>query len=397
MKLKNIDLVADRIKKAILNEEQIILFGDSDMDGVSATVIAKEAISNLASFLKKSLKISSYFPDRKKEGYGFNETVLDYIIDKYPEKGLVITLDCGITNFEEIKRARKKGFTVIIIDHHQPVIDGLPEADIIVDPKQEGDDYPFKDFSNAGLSYKLAEELLGDQMSNLLRESLLELVAMATIADMMPEKEENIDFLYYGLAHIENSQRPILKAFFTILNPEEFTSKKDIIYRINSCFNVSSIDSEHVSLLYYVLIEPDLEIAKNYARELIEEGNRRHQEINAMFDDIRNIIESKNGDKIIFEGSSNWSIEYLGAIASKLTIYFNKPVFIYQKYEDFSRGTVRLPKKYDAVKAMESCKQLLKTFGGHPPAAGFTVLNKNLEKFKTALISYFNQEDSKIK
>jgi single-stranded-DNA-specific exonuclease len=188
-----------------------------------------------------------------------------------------------------------------------------------------------------------------------------------------------------------------LKAFFTILNPEEFTSKKDIIYRINSCFNVSSIDSEHVSLLYYVLIEPDLETAKNYAKELIEEGNRRHREINAMFDNIRNIIESKNGDKIIFEGSSNWSIEYLGAIASKLTIYFNKPVFIYQKYGDFSRGTVRLPKKYDAVKAMESCKQLLKTFGGHPPAAGFTVLNKNLEKFKKALINYFNQEDSKIK
>ncbi|MDD4410053.1 MAG: DHH family phosphoesterase [Candidatus Pacebacteria bacterium] len=394
MKLKNIDLVANRIKEAIEREEQIILFGDSDMDGVSATVIAKEAISNAAFFLNKKLHISAYFPDRKKEGYGFNENVLDYIIKKYPSKALVITLDCGITNFEEIKKARKKGFEVIIIDHHQPVVDGLPEADIIVDPKQEGDDYPFKDFSNAGLSFKLAEELLGERMPSLLKESLLELTAMATIADMMPEKDENIDYIYQGLSKIENSQRPILKAFFTIFNPEEFNSKKDIIYKINSCFNVANIDSDHVSFLYYVLTETDVEAAKEYAKELLEESNRRHLEIYALFDDAKNVIDSKIGNRIIFEGSPNWSIEYLGAVASKLTLLYNKPVFIYQRYDDFSRGTVRLPKKYDAVKAMESCKQLLKTFGGHPPAAGFTVINSNLDKFKSALIAYFNKVDS---
>jgi single-stranded-DNA-specific exonuclease len=393
MKLRNIELVADRIKKAITNDEQIILFGDSDMDGVSATVIAQEAISNLAFTSNKKVRISAYFPDRRNEGYGFNETVLDYILEKYPERGLVITLDCGITNFEEIKRARAEGFTVIIIDHHQPVTDGLPEADIIVDPKQEEDDYPFKDFSNAGLSFKLAEELLGEKMPSLLKESLLELTAMATIADMMPEKEENIDYIYKGLSNIENSQRPILKAFFTLMNPEEFKSKRDMIYRINSCFNVTVIDTEHVSFLYHALTQTNLEIAKTYAMELMEEATRRHEEINALFDNIKGIVEAKGGDKIVFEGSPNWSIEYLGAVASKLTLYFNKPVFIYQKYESFSRGTVRLPKKYDAVKAMESCKELLRTFGGHPPAAGFTVVNENIDKFRSALITYFNKVD----
>ncbi len=394
MKLKNIEKVVKRIEEAITKEEQIILFGDSDMDGVSATVIAKEAISNKAFIMHKKVKMVAYFPDRKKEGYGLNEIVLDYIIDKYPEKGIIITLDCGITNFEEIKKARKEGFYVMVIDHHQPVIDGLPEADIIVDPKQEGDDYPFKDFSNAGLSFKLAEELLGDKMPSLLKDSLLELTAMATIADMMPEREENIDYIYQGLSKIENSQRPILKAFFTILNPQEFTSKRDMIYKINSCFNVANIDSDHVSLLYYVLTENDLEKSKDYARELLEEASRRQLEIHALMDDAKRIIDSRLGGKIIFEGSPNWSIEYLGAVASRLTLLYNKPVFIYERYEDFSRGTVRLPKKYDAVKAMESCKELLRTFGGHPPAAGFTVLNENLEKFKAALIDYFNKVDS---
>lgn len=394
MKLKNIDKVAKRIEKAIISNERIILFGDSDMDGVSSTVITKEAISNKAFFLNKKINLSAYFPDRRKEGYGFNETVSDYILEKYPDKGLIITLDCGITNFNEIKKMKSNGFSVIIIDHHQPVVDGLPLADIIVDPKQEGDAYPFKDFSNAGLAFKLAEELIGGEMPKLLRDSLLELTAMATIADMMPEKEENIDYIYAGLSNIENSQRPILKAFFSILNPQEFNSKKDIVYRINSCFNVPVINEEHVSFLYNVLIEKDLETAKTYARELIEEANRRHQEIVQLLDSVKRVIDSKEGDKIIFEGSPAWGIEYLGSITSKITLLYNKPAFIYQKYEDISRGTVRLPKKYDAVKAMESCKKLLITFGGHPPAAGFTIKNENLDKFKNALISYFKDFDS---
>ncbi|MCK9393328.1 MAG: DHH family phosphoesterase [Candidatus Paceibacterota bacterium] len=395
MKLKNIDILSERIKEAVLNNEQIILFGDSDMDGVSATVVAKEAISNFAFLSKKELKISAYFPDRKNEGYGLNDVVSAYIIEKYPQGGLLITLDCGITNFTQIKRVRAAGFYVMVLDHHQPVKEGLPEADIIVDPKQEDDDYPFKDFSNAGLSFKLAEELLQEKISPLFKENLLELVALATIADMMPERDENIDYIYQGLKNIENSQRPILKAFFTIYNPNEFNSKRDLVHRINSCFNFGAMDDNHVCLLYHILSETDFELAKEEAKELIEENQRRVLEINVLTDEIKLLIETKLGNSIIFEGSPNWGIEYLGAIASRLSVYYDKPVFIYQKYDDFSRGTVRLPKKYDAVKAMESCSNLLITFGGHPPAAGFTVANNNLERFRLALISYFNKENGK--
>ncbi|MDD5639415.1 MAG: DHH family phosphoesterase [Candidatus Pacebacteria bacterium] len=392
MKLKNIDILAEIIKKTVLNEEQIVLFGDSDMDGVSATVIAKEAINNFAFLSKKELKISAYFPDRKNEGYGLNDTVLAYIIEKYPQGGLLITLDCGITNFDQIKRAKDAGFVVAILDHHQPISEGLPQADLIVDPKQESDNYPFKDFSNAGLSFKLAEELLQEKISLLFRENLLELVALATIADMMPEKEENIDYIYQGLKNIENSQRPILKAFFTIYNPNEFNSKRDIVYRINSCFNFGAMDDNHVCLLYHILSETNFELAKEEARELIEENQRRVLEINALTEEIKLSAETKLGSSIVFEGSPKWGIEYLGSIASRLSNYYNKPIFLYQKYDNLSRGTVRLPKKYNAIKAMESCSSLLQTFGGHSPAAGFTVENKNLEKFRLALINYFNNE-----
>jgi len=394
-KIKSIDILAEMIRNAVLKKEQIILFGDSDMDGVSATVIAKEAISNFAFLEKKDVNIFAYFPDRKNEGYGLNDVVLPYIIKKHPKGGVLITLDCGITNFEQVKRAKAAGFVVAILDHHQPTIDGLPEADLIVDPKQETDDYPFKDFSNAGLSYKLAEELLGNSMASLFRENLLELVALATIADMMPERDENIDYIYNGLKNIENSQRPILKAFFSIYNLGEFNSKRDLIHRINSCFNFGAMDDNHACLLYHILSEVDFEMAKQEANELIEENQRRQLEINALVEEVKQSADGRLGTNIVFEGNTNWGIEYLGSIASKLTLYYDKPVFLYQKYEDLSRGTVRLPKKYDAVKAMESCKQLLRTFGGHPPAAGFTVANENIEKFRLALIDYFNKENSK--
>ncbi|MCK9577994.1 DHH family phosphoesterase [bacterium] len=394
-KIKNIDILAEMIKKAVLKKEQIILFGDSDMDGVSATVIAKEAINNYAFFQKKEVSVFAYFPDRKNEGYGLNDVVLPYIIKKHPKGGLLITLDCGITNFEQVKRARAAGFVVAILDHHKPVEDELPDADLIVAPKQNEDNYPFKDFSNAGLSYKLAEELLGKSMTVLFKENLLELVALATIADMMPEKDENIDYIYNGLKNIENSQRPILKAFFSIYNLGEFNSKRDLIHRINSCFNFSAMDDNHVCLLYHILSEVDFETAKQEAKELIEENQRRQFEINALIDEIRQSVDSKLGTNIVFEGNPNWGIEYLGSIASKLALYYNKPVFLYQRYDELSRGTVRLPKKYDAVKAMESCKNLLITFGGHPPAAGFTVSNGNIEKFQLALVDYFNKENSK--
>jgi single-stranded-DNA-specific exonuclease len=155
------------------------------------------------------------------------------------------------------------------------------------------------------------------------------------------------------------------------------------------------MDDNHVCLLYHILSETNLELAKEEAKELIEENQRRVFEINALTEEVKQSAESKLGNSIIFEGASGWGIEYLGSIASRLAIYYDKPVFLYQKYDTFSRGTVRLPKKYDAVKAMESCKQLLRTFGGHPPAAGFTVENKNLEKFHSALIDYFNKENSK--
>ncbi|MFA5013024.1 MAG: DHH family phosphoesterase [Candidatus Paceibacterota bacterium] len=399
MKLKNIDLAAERIRQSVERGEQVVIFGDSDLDGVASVVIVKETIDNLVSLLSNKEKedyppIFPCFPDRRNEGYGLNNKALAFIKSQINltsgKKCLLITLDCGITNYDEVLDAKNSGFDVIIVDHHLPIGGRLPEADIVVDPKQPGDEFLFKEYCNAGLAFKLSQEILGDTMSPLLRESLLELTALATIADMMIEEDENRDFIFEGLATVELSSRPALKALIELLKKDEqFNSTRDLASRINGVLNSSKMEN-HVVLPYYYLVESDLKKAKRMARELIDEHENRQREIFSLTENIKYKLSEEPGTPIIFDGSSDWSIEFLGAVASRLSNYYDKPVFLYEKYADFSRGTVRVPKRYDAVKAMETCKDLLKTFGGHPAAAGFTVPNGNVEKFKECLLTYFN-------
>lgn len=392
MKIKNIDRVAERIKKAVENGEQIVIYGDSDLDGIASMVIVKETVDNLISLLPKEKKESfptvfSFSPERKIEGYGLNETALAFIKSKV-SGGLIITLDCGITNFKEIEEAKNSGFSVVVVDHHK-TIGGIPEAaEIIVDPKQETDEYPFKEYANAGLAFKLAQEILKESMSSMLRDSFLELTALATISDMMIEIGENEEWIKEGLEKIEYSQRPAIRAIFSILNPMDFSSKRDMVSKINSALNSSVIEG-HIPKPYLFLIESDFDKTKKVAEELFEESQGKQREVSMLVDELIEKVTFKN-PKVIFEGSHLWEPEHLGAVASRLSNYFDKPVFLYRKGEEISRGTVRVPKGMDAVKAMESCKDLLVMFGGHPPAAGFTVKNENIDKFEECLKKYFN-------
>jgi len=204
--IKNLKKVADRIKKAVKNKEKIILYGDADLDGSGSVIILEESIKNLGGEVS-----AVYFPDRTIEGYGLNEKALDTLKNFSP--ALLIISDCGIGNIKEIDIAKKMGFETIIIDHHE-VLEKLPKASIIVDPKQKGDKYPFKSFSAAGVVFKLAELLLEDQLNDSLKRNFLELVALATIADMMPQEKENKVYIEEGLKSFENSWRPgIFKRF----------------------------------------------------------------------------------------------------------------------------------------------------------------------------------------
>ena len=206
-KIKNLAAAAKRIKTAIGAGENIIVYGDTDLDGVCAAIMIGEMIKNAG-----GETAAYYFPDREKEGYGITKTALEKLARLAP--ALLVAVDLGIGNFEEVKLARRAGFSVIIVDHHE-ILGGVPEADIVIDPKQPGDDYPFKFLAASGLVFKLAEEFFGADFCGNLRQSFAEMAALATIADMMPRQDDNIEIINEGLAALQRSFRPGLRAFFS--------------------------------------------------------------------------------------------------------------------------------------------------------------------------------------
>jgi single-stranded-DNA-specific exonuclease len=374
--IKNLKKAAERILQAIKKKEKIILYGDADLDGVSSVIILEETIKNLGG------KVSAlYFPDREIEGYGISKTGLDFFKKEAP--ALLIAVDCGIGNFREVKLANKLGFEVIIIDHHE-VLDVLPEADIIVDPKQKGDKYPFKNLASAGIIFKLSETLLKKRMTNNLRRTFLELVALGTIADMMPRQSENKIFIEEGLHSLENSWRPGIKAF---LETDPFKSYQNLNQKLSKIISILNIRDVKMRLpaSFRLLTTSSFEEAKKIIGELLEKSKIRKEIIEKMTEEIEKRIAKKT-EPIIFEGDSTFELTLISSVASIICQKYQKPTFLYKKMVDESQGTVRVPTGINSVALMKKCSKYPLTFGGHPQASGFRIKNEDLEKFKKCLI-----------
>jgi len=378
--IKNFRRVVARIKKAIKDKEKIILYGDADLDGVSSVIILKETIKNLGGEVT-----AVYFPDRETEGYGITRKGLEELRKFTPT--LLIALDLGIGNFQEVKLAKKMGFRVIIIDHHE-VLDKLPEAEIIVDPKQKGDKYPFKGLANAGIVFKLSEVLLGKQITENLRENFLELTALATIADMMPKENENLDFINIGLKSLEKSWRPGIRAFFTLdLDFGEELNQK--ISKIISLLNVRDVE-DNLPASFRLLDSSSMEESKEIIEKLISKSRFRKEKIDEIIAEVERRIEEKD-IPIVFEGDVEWDFTLISSVASIICHRYKKPAFIFKTLKKESQGTVRTPKETDSVALMKKCQRYLLTYGGHPQASGFRIKNENLERFKQCLLANYTQ------
>ena len=373
--IKNLKKAAERIKKAAKNKERIILYGDADLDGVSSVIILKETIKNLGGDIS-----AVYFPERETEGYGITEKGLNELKKLAP--ALLVALDLGIGNFQEVKLAKKMGFEVIIVDHHQ-VLDKLPQAKIIVNPKQKGDKYPFKELANVGIAFKLSEALLGSQMSESLRENFLELTALATVADMMPKESDNLEFISSGLSSLERSWRPGIRAFFD-LGPEFDLEPNQKISKIISLLNVRDLENS-LPASFRLLDSSSIEEAKELIEKLVEKSRFKRENIEEMIVEIETRLE-KEDVPIIFQGDSDWDFALISSVASILCHRYQKPTFIFKILEKEAQGTVRTPKETDSVALMKKCRKYLITYGGHAQASGFRLKNENLEKFKECLI-----------
>jgi len=384
-KIKNIEKAAERIKKAVQNKERIILYGDSDLDGISSVVVAEEAIKNLGGHID-----CAFFPDRENDGYGINLKALDMLKNKAP--ALFITFDLGIGNLKEVDVANKMGFEVIIVDHHEPLA-GVPNASIIVDPKQEDDSYPFKGLANVGVTYNLCMELLGGPkgypISQNLKNSFLELAAMGTIADMVPQVEQNQEIIEQGLRSLRTTFRPALRAFLDILGDGKVfeESLPKIISALNSA---ESLNFENES--YTLLTSSDKKQCREIAETLLNKNQYKQQQVKNIIQEVERRISQKQDDQIIFEGDPSWKLTLAGPVASVICNKYEKPSFIYKKMDKESCGSVRNPKGTNSVDAMKTCADFLITYGGHAQASGFRIKNENLEKFKDCLNIFFKKK-----
>ncbi len=381
IEIKNLEKAANRIAKAVKKQENIVIFGDADLDGVASVIIVKESINSIGG------KVSEiYFPDREKEGYGISVDALKFLKKYSP--AVFIALDCGIGNFKEVKMAKEMGFKVIIVDHHE-ILDGVPEAEIIVDPKQKDDKYNFKQFATAGLAFKLAEALFRNKIPESLRQSLLELAALATISDMMPRMGENAVIIAEGLNSIKSSWRPGIQA---LLRNKELVSMDFLqkIYKINSLMNIRDIESR-MPVAFRLLTSPDKEEAEKMTEGLFAKGIEKQKRIKIIIEEVEEKNSGKQDKPIIFEGKSDWELMLVGVVASILTNKYKKPVFLYKRGKEESQGGVRAPSGFNLVEAMKGYAKKLITYGGHPQAAGFRILNKNLKEFENHLLEYYKK------
>ncbi|MFC1663689.1 DHH family phosphoesterase [Patescibacteria group bacterium] len=396
--IKNLKKGAIRILEAVKNKERIIIYGDADPDGISSVVILKEALEVLApSQYKKGRLIEVYFPNRETEGYGINEKALKFLKKKAP--ALFITLDCGIGNVKEVDLAKKMGFEIIIIDHHE-VLSKVPKASIIIDPKQKQDKYPFKQLSAAAICYKLVKTLLSLAKKSYQPEKFLELVAISTLADQMPVQNENVKLIREGILALNYTKRKGLKTLIKETGFKTFNPKKVSLLR-NENFDIEEIWQKiisplnasgfrgHLTETYLLLTAKTVAGAKVLAKTLIKKQEKRREEMKRIFDETETRINP--AESIVFEGDPSWPLILMGPVASRICRKYNVPTFLFKKGKKESPGSVRTPSGVDGVKAMASCNNLLKTYGGHPLASGFRVKNENLKKFKKGLIKYIKK------
>ena len=325
--IKNLKKAADRITAAIEKKERIILYGDADLDGVSSVIILKETIKSLGG------KVSAvYFPDREIEGYGITKIGLQDLKEHAP--ALLLTVDCGIGNFKEIKLAKKLGFEVMLVEHHE-VLDKLPQAEIIVNPKQKGDRYPFKGLATVGIVFKLSELILGDKIKGVLKNTFLELTALATLADMMPQQSENKLFITEGLSLLKKTFRPGIRVFFTphfeekwgVENSLDFIQK---VYKMISILNVRDVEDGFPASYRLLTASTPVE-AEKIVKILLKKGKARKRKIEKIIEEVEKKVKGIPG-AIIFEGDAAFDLILVSSAASTICQKYQRPTFLYKKW-----------------------------------------------------------------
>ncbi|MEW7289722.1 single-stranded-DNA-specific exonuclease RecJ [Aquimarina sp. 2304DJ70-9] len=372
--MRDMDKAVSRIKKAIANGENIMVYGDYDVDGTTSVAL-------MSSYLKTlSPQVATYIPDRYDEGYGVSYMGIDYAHDN--DISLIIALDCGIKAVEKVAYAKSKGIDFIICDHHRPG-DEIPDAVAVLDPKREDCEYPYKELCGCGVGFKLIQGLAHHQnqtIDDLL--PYLDLVATAIGADIVPITGENRTLAYFGLQVINANPRIGFKAMLSQVKKEVLTIT-DLVFIIAPRINAAG-RMKHGLHAVNLLTEENFETALHYASEIeLYNSDRKDADKSITLEALGQIQDNKEEERhttVVYQ--ENWHKGVIGIVASRLTETYYRPTLVFTKSGKKLAASARSVKGFDVYNALEACSDHIEQFGGHKYAAGLTLQEEQYEPFK---------------
>lgn len=387
----NMEKAASRIVAAIENNERIIIFGDYDADGICASVI-------FHNFFKKIgfENFHVHIPDRYLEGYGLTVKAIDEFFKQGAK--LIVSLDCGVTNIKEVEKANSLGLEIIIIDHHL-VPENPPRAYAIVDLKQKKETYPTKFLSGAGIAFKTICAVIKTGKFNIVpgwEKWLLDAVAIATVADMVPLLGENRTLVYYGLKVLRKTQRPGLLSFYRQLGlSARNIMEDDLSFLIAPRLNVAG-RMEHATISFNLLITQSSQEADKISNRLETMNSARKEIVDKIVKTIDSEIKlalstgGKTEPDVIMTGNASWNPGVLGLAANRVMEKYNRPVFLWGKGGDSIKGSCRSNGAINLVDFMKKLPLgLLDNQGGHDLSAGFSIAENKIEKLKEEIIKLY--------
>jgi len=377
--MKDMDKAINVLSEIRKNNEPVVVYGDYDVDGVTGTYLLCKILKDLG------WNIDYYIPNRFEEGYGLSMDAIDEI-EKRGFKN-IITVDCGITSIEEVKYAKSKGFKVVVTDHHEAK-DILPPAEAVVNPKRPDDNYPFKGLAGVGVVFKLLSALNQKLGYPIDLKEYIDVVAVGTIADIVPLLSENRIIVKEGLKKIQTTRNLGLKKLIKavgIIN-KNITSH-DIGFRLAPKLNAAGRIDSAGSAVDLLLCEDEYG-AQMLAEQLVKQNSTRQSIENEIFREALKIIETDgyDRDRAIIVSKEGWHSGVIGIVASRILARFYRPTFLISIDPDgVGKGSARSISTINLMELLSSVEDLFEEFGGHPMAAGFTIKAENIPKLRERL------------
>lgn len=383
--MKDMDVAVERLHRAVVSGESILVYGDYDVDGTTAVAL-------LYSFVRRFTdKVDFYIPDRYDEGYGVSFKGIDYAVES--GAGLIVTLDCGIKAIDKVEYAASKGLDMIICDHHLPE-DSLPAAVAVLDPKREDCHYPFDDLSGCGVGFKLVQAYsarYGVPFETLV--PLLDLLVVSIASDLVTMVGENRILAHFGLKQLNENPCTGLQAMINLSSLEPgHVSIDDIVFKIGPRINAAG-RMETGRLAVELLTSRSLSEAMQIGEKINESNNERKNIDREITQEALDMVQTGNclcnGSAMIVY-NPQWNKGVVGIVASRLVEAYYKPTVVLTKSNGFVSGSARSISGFDLYGAIESCADLLENFGGHVYAAGLTLKEENLPEFARRMDEYIS-------